>query len=740
MIESSPFIFEASLPFNGTNITYRVIYLHQDSYSKQNLVFTIKSILNVRVPPQRILFICPSGLEHCIREVYEKNFDNQYQVYVVDNITVLPYGIDGKLIYQSVQHLFGNGWDIWDNFLDEISHECIERALKQTKTISEAPHGYKYQKPSKQYKQYFVRAGNMLKIPDLSIVFCLLILRKIPKKTNVIYIDSFTIYSFALRLQSLIRYFSQQKYSKSDEIVVPKIEIFHSYDIEPNFHFPKAQIYCLIISASTSGELAKKLIQSHSANKSRIVHLLGIGSNDNDLKESSIYFKARSSENESNMRNCRIIGIDSEEFIFSQGPPIPVSITEKHVLKKELDRLEEPFYQKSLQINKVGVSSGYGPHSLVKICFDTKESLPNSILDWLKFQLVHEMPTTVKSIVHMDDEESRILAKNIHHLLEKEVGLVDISLVSKTDFTNCTKNLTGNSTVVIVANDDPDFEQFRAMSIALRSYPKIFRHFVICHAFPNSSTQHQNAVEDLKFATELPRKYGWSEFMVIPVGSSESFDEILADYGIRRNKLFELMNKVHKNSSVYHGLQMSGLNMSSNSDLFFPTLLGKKLELRRGSIFLSFDGSTFEDSNHKFSQHTVYLAVSSTLQRAREWSYGSNLKLGFDENPFIRTVISPNMFERFNDGIIQASFLRALTNAELDFSGNRGLSRRFSQITNYVIKNSDNVAGEAVLEFLAAVAKKKVLLADNDFEIIENSATSNEELKIYWDFFRSEYL
>ena len=706
MIESSPFIFEANLPFNGTNITYRVIFLHEDSYSNQNLVFIIKSILNVRVPPQRILFICPSGLEHCIRDLYEKNFKEQFQVKDVDNITVLPYGIDGKLIYDSVQHLFGNGWDISDNFLDEISHECIERALKQTKTISEAPHGYKYQKPSKQYKQYFVRAGNMLKIPDLSIVFCLLILRKIPENTNVIYIDSFTIYSFALRLQSLIRYFSQQNSSKSDEFVVPTIEIFHSYEIDNNFQFPTEQIYYLIISASTSGDLAKKLIQFHSAKKSRIVHLLGIGSNENDLKESSIFFEERS-ENESNMRNCRIIGIDSEEFIFSQGPPIPVSITEKHVLKQELDRLEEPFYQKSLRINKVGVSSGYGPHSLVKICFDTKDSLPNSISDWLKFQLVHEMPTTVKSIVHMDDEESRILAKNIHHLLEKEVGLVDISLVSKTDFTNCTQNLKGNSTVVIVANDDPDFEQFRAMSIKLRSCPKTFRHFVVCHAFPNSSTQHQNAVEDLKFATELPRKYGWSEFMVIPVGSSDSFDDILADYGIRRNKLFELMNKVHKNSSENHELQMSELNVNSNSDLFFPTLLGKKLELRRGSIFLSFDGSTFEDSNPNFSQHTVYLAVSSTLQRAREWSYGSNLKLGFDENPFIRTVISPKMFERFNDGIIQASFLRALTKAELDFSGNRGLSRRFSQITNYVIKNSDDVAGEAVLEFLAAVAKKR---------------------------------
>ena len=189
---------------NGDNITYSVIYLLEETYSEENLIYTIKSILNVRVPSQRILLVCPSGLERRIRCLYEKNFTKKFRMYDVSNITVLPYGVDGELIDGSIQHLFGAKWKFSDKFLDEISHECIKQALPNTKTILNAPHGYIFQKPSGQYKQYFVRAGNMLSIPSLSIVFCLLILRNFPKNTKVIYIDSFTIFSFALRLQSLI--------------------------------------------------------------------------------------------------------------------------------------------------------------------------------------------------------------------------------------------------------------------------------------------------------------------------------------------------------------------------------------------------------------------------------------------------------------------------------------------------------------------------------------------------------
>ena len=55
------------------------------------------------------------------------------------------------------------------------------------------------------------------------------------------------------------------------------IENTHSYEISDDFRIPNEENYLVLISASTSGGLAKKLVEHHQADPSRIVHLIGIG-------------------------------------------------------------------------------------------------------------------------------------------------------------------------------------------------------------------------------------------------------------------------------------------------------------------------------------------------------------------------------------------------------------------------------------------------------------------------------
>ena len=80
----------------------------------------------------------------------------------------------------------------------------------------------------------------------------------------------------------------------------------------------------------------------------------------------------------------------------------------------------------------------------------------------------------------------------------------------------------------------------------------------------------------------------------------------------------------------------------------------------------------------------------------------------------LRSVLDPSMFVRFNDGVLQASLLRASRPAELDYSASDDLSRQFALTGLSVFGGCRDQVGEAALEFVHAVATEKVSLRKTD--------------------------
>ena len=60
-------------------------------------------------------------------------------------------------------------------------------------------------------------------------------------------------------------------------------------------------------------------------------------------------------------------------------------------------------------------------------------------------------------------------------------------------------------------------------------------------------------------------------------------------------------------------------------------------------------------------QSEIYFIISSILNDLRN-------KGVFKQGEYVRNLIDPGNFVRFNDGIIQACFLRAAKSPELDYS------------------------------------------------------------------------
>lgn len=111
--------------------------------------------------------------------------------------------------------------------------------------------------------------------------------------------------------------------------------------------------------------------------------------------------------------------------------------------------------------------------------------------------------------------------------------------------------------------------------------------------------------------------------------------------------------------------------------------------------------------------------IANALQTAREVHLleertAFSAEIGFDDNPFVRSVLDPNMFNRYNDGILQASMLRACQRSELDYSASEDLSKQFTSSCKSILEGHKHDLGDAALEYVHALATNKVSLCEDD--------------------------
>ena len=590
---------------DASTVTLQVVYpSHEGSHEYlANGLKRITEEYNRRLTPSRLLFVCPCGMEKTIEQVFREQHDgSQDRLVSITHITVAPYNEKGQLTTDSVVHLKSNNsvWNITDEFLLQAAQDGISDLFDQTQTVMTAPHGYVFRKLSGREMDFFVRAGNMLREPGCATIFNHLILRKLPLNCSLIYIDSFTILSFAISLQSIVGYFHRL----GRPLPLLSIESTHSYEMSPDFRIPNENNYVFLISASTSGGLARKFVDEFQADPTRIIHLLGVGASDAKFKESCVYFRpltAMLNQQTARKRDTATIEIGTEEFLVAQGPPRPVRITIKHVNHSAGKELQSPFYKDALQFGKSNLGQPYSPFSISNESGHESES---PVLEWVNSRLIHELPASVSTLVHLDDPMSECVADWV-----KE-SLYQIDTMSITEIENSSPTrITDNGSFVLIAHHDPGLEGLARAAIALRKFGSSYRHYVVCFAFPSSRGTHERRRDDLRTASG-GRQYGWSEFLVLPVGARRLHDSLVAS----RLRFSAEPVETHR-GALGQVLVAALVGMNADSPipcdrLFLPCTRGSSIALRHGSVFFPNSGG------ERISQVTVYAMVSAAIQCA----------------------------------------------------------------------------------------------------------------------------
>lgn len=163
------------------------------------------------------------------------------------------------------------------------------------------------------------------------------------------------------------------------------------------------------------------------------------------------------------------------------------------------------------------------------------------------------------------------------------------------------------------------------------------------------------------------------------------------------------------------------------NELFYPRLKKgnhkEELIIRKNFAFFNFDNYVDD-----VSQADIYFTISNIINSLRN-SNGNSDKLDrtLKQSVYIRSLLDPANFSRFNDGVIQASILRAAYPEELNYGIDIEVSQEMANTLETIIKYCQDEQGEALLEFLYAIAIKKMTLARVHLEKIIKLLTDRKE-------------
>lgn len=155
-------------------------------------------------------------------------------------------------------------------------------------------------------------------------------------------------------------------------------------------------------------------------------------------------------------------------------------------------------------------------------------------------------------------------------------------------------------------------------------------------------------------------------------------------------------------------------------NLFWPDSTGKALRIRTNFVLLP-----TKDGTRPLDQVDIFVVVSALLNNVRQLEGSNSLR----SSQYQRKVLAPSNFVRFNDGVIQAALLRAAHNGELNYVATED-GVYSASMTDHILKMVDKAAsedGEALTEFLFAIATGTLRLEERDLRWIIRTILNGQE-------------
>lgn len=615
-------------------------------------------------------------------------------------ITLVGYGCGG--LEARRQHIGGPA-PAFKISLDDVKRRALTGIFNSRHGFVESTASYHFENPSGRHTERFIRLSNILaRGAEIAFIgFCTLPF--VPEDTSIAYLDTPSLYA-------VVSAINEQRTSFG---LLPILaDNFSSYAGVGSYRFSSIANAIVLISASSSGSLAVRLIEEHNFVASRVTHLLFLGT---DKSKSNIVCDLRHdrTHNEEGIKelpsvepadNCSMcargshtVKLQGDQFDFA-GPQQDSLLIRRNDGPAGLGDVMKRFAGGgifSVRLGKRARQLNVDPKALLshtkfreRLDYALRRSLPASLthviaLDEDSLPLAQQIAGTRAVVVKRDDIENAIPRHT-----DTAIAIVAIIIESGRSLLDISRDLRG------VAPTAP-LIYFVGLSKTTGEPPR--------ESLSSTLKQTNNP---------YPYEIVQIEEMTLPLAiGPSSWDSEWKLF--QTPEILNIAPSALRATLVQRAARLRKLSMPLADELFLPNEAGRKLTLQPGFVFWPAGVPEIPT----ITQADVYFTIASVLQQLRSNAHRSQ-KAAIKSNWFQQTVLAAGNFGRFNDDIIQASILRAALPHEMNFVDVPSDSRELGRLIRRIIVAGPSDRGGAAAEFLLALATQRLRLARNDLEVV----------------------
>lgn len=585
--------------------------------------------------------------------------------------------------------------------MEEILRRGSTEIFRRRGGFVEASLSYHFANPSGAHTDRFMRLSNIL-VRQAEIAFlAVALLRKLPPNARRAYIDTPALYAVVSAVNE------QWRTLRNDgaNIVADNFSSYFGFD---EHRFTDIANSVAIVSASSSGSLGRKLVTSKGFDPASILHVLYLGPKDPgpgvavdlrfDEKENPAgYPSERRTFDPDDCALCREdstpIALKGDQFDIAGPQHPPLVIVKKDAPPKLGAAMSRLAGTGALRVSLGARQFDIDPTSLLTSA---------EYLARLNYALARNVPAKVAAVVLVEDAAQPIA----------DLALKMFATAPPIIRRDQLARLAGSGTmfsepILVVTAVTGSGRLLLDVSRDLRNLaPRVPIIYLIGFA----------KVQDSARAGVLNRSLVQTDNSI--AHSVEYADELLLPGGASSNPWRDELGFLERNSRQASAPEISAriarLKETSRpltTDLLLPDPAGQALPLREGFVFwppaLTKKGTA--------TQTDVFYTIASVLQQLRTVPPSAGAQ-AIRANWMQQTILSPENFGRFNDGIIQACLLRAARPGELDYRDDAEVSADTARLVRRVLESAGSPRGEAAAEFLVAIGTSRIKLCRGDYD------------------------
>jgi hypothetical protein len=608
---------------------------------------------------------------------------------------------------------------------EEIRHQIFQAGIKaifqRRGGILPPSPTFHYVKPSGMHSERFIRSAEVLVDGGEVDFIASLLLKYIDDKTDYIFCDSASISQLAYAAMKLRK-------SAHASWKNPVVDTFRSYAGINDYDFRRAQNPLCLISASTSGDMAR-LLGEKGIPGEKIVILFYVG---DPIQVGHVVYDLTYNEQSNpdgvqkipvfQPGDCPLCKQGSLRVRMSRDHFVPENPISESLLPKHTDApvwlrvfLERYHGTGTIRAHYLAGMRGFR-HELF---LDVRRALSapgrNHFRTCLERVLTQSLPVALTRIIHLNDPASVEMANFARELFRRFNGDGELQVIDGNSVTAAPNDhVQSEGATAIIASCLVGGRSLMELSQVLRSIQTngclVFivgiARFVDQNALKEA---HSNVTHTNDLATHFAfhaidrvfvpdntahRRSTWDDEtdFLLELQRLNSSDEELSEIISRR------VTTITKASAEN--------NAGLENDLFWPSIHDRSLTLRPNFAFFQ-----SPPDSPLLTQAEVFFTISSVLHNLRQKKESER---SLKQSDHRRVLIEPTTFYRLNDGIIQAALLRSALESEMDYRIDEVKSATMQEVLKSVFLDCDKDRGEATIEFLISLCLRRLKLTDTD--------------------------